>query len=138
MTHGARLTIALATVLLVAAALTGCSTTPPELEQTTAAQLQAGVQEVTNDAAAADFEGARSALIAVQADLLTAAAAGQVTAARSAQIQSALNLVSADLDAAIIDSAPEPTMTPTPSPSADPGKDKGKDECKKKEDNCDD
>ncbi|MBC7443022.1 MAG: hypothetical protein H7311_10995 [Ramlibacter sp.] len=138
MTHGARLTIALATVLLVAAALTGCSTTPPELEQTTAAQLQAGVQEVTNDAAAADFEGARSALIAVQADLLTAAAAGQVTAARSAQIQSALNLVSADLDAAIIDSAPEPTMTPTPSPSADPGRDKGKDECKKKEDNCDD
>ncbi|TFC50145.1 hypothetical protein E3T26_11730 [Cryobacterium sp. TMT1-21] len=142
MTHGPRLTLALATVFLVAATLTGCSNTPPALDPAIAGKLQSGVQEVSTDAAAGDFEGAKSALVAVQADLLTAAAAGQVTAERSAQVQSALNVVSADLDAAIIASKPEPTVAPAPAATADPGqdtgKDNGKDTCKKKDDNCDD
>ena len=138
----ARLTIALAAAVLVATALTGCASTPPDLQQTTAALLQAGVQNVTAAAAAGDFEAAQASLETVQADLLTAAAADEVSAARAADIQSALNLVSADLVAAIEASKPEPTVAPAPAPSETPtsvdkGDDKDNGTCKKK-DECDD
>ncbi|TFC81238.1 hypothetical protein E3T23_07100 [Cryobacterium cheniae] len=140
----ARLTIAVAAVVLVASALTGCSNTPPDLQQSTATQLQTGVQNVTAAAAAGDFAAAHDALEAVQADLLTAAAADQVSAARAAEIQSALNLVSADLVSAIEASRPEPTVEPAPAPSeapasVDKGDDKDNGKCKKKDDDdCDD
>ncbi|TFC94625.1 MULTISPECIES: hypothetical protein [Cryobacterium] len=139
----ARLSIALAAVVLVASALTGCSGPPPDLQETTAAQLQSGVQTLTTAAAAGDFEAAQASLEAVQADLLTAAAADQVSAARAAKIQSALNLVSADLASAIEASKPEPTVAPAPIPSEEPtsvdkGSDKDNGKCKKKEDDCDD
>jgi ribosomal protein S20 len=138
----ARLTIALASVVLVAVALTGCSSTPPDLQQSTATQLQAGVQNVTAAAAAGDFEAAQASLEAVQSDLLTAAAADGVSAARAADIQAALNLVSADLLAAIEASKPEPTLAPAPVPSptqtsVDKGNDKDNGKCKKNDD-CDD
>jgi len=90
------------------------------LQQSTAAQLQAGVQNVTAAAAAGDFEAAQASLEAVQADLLTAAAAEEVSAARAADIQSALNLVSGDLVTAIEASKPEPIVEPAPSPSPTP------------------
>lgn len=137
----ARLTIALSAVVLVASALTGCASTPPDLQPGTATQLQAGVQSVTAAAAAGDFEAAQASLEAVQSDLLTAAAADQVSAARAADIQSALNLVSADLISAIEASKPEPTVAPAPAPSptsVDKGGDKDNGKCKKKDDDCDD
>lgn len=141
----ARLNIALAAAVLVASALTGCGSTPPELQQTTAVQLQAGVQKVTAAAAAGDFEAAQASLEAVQSDLLTAAAADEVSAARAADIQSALNLVSADLVSAIEATKPEPTVAPAPAPapapsetSVDKGNDKDNGKCKKKDDDCDD
>ncbi|GEM_PF-5810934 len=139
-----RRTIALAAVALVASALTGCSTTPPDLQQSTAAQLQTGVQNVTAAAAAGDFEAAQASLEAVQSDLLAAAAVEEVSAARAADIQAALNLVSADLVSAIEESKPEPTLAPAPAPapsptSVDKGDDKGDGKCnKKKDDDCDD
>ena len=139
----ARLTVALAAVVFVASALAGCGGTPPDLQQGTATQLQTGVQTVTAAAAAGDFEAAQASLEAVQADLLTAAAADQVSAARAADIQSALNLVSADLTSAIEASKPEPTVAPAPAPapdeptSVDKGDDKGDGKCKKNDD-CED
>ena len=141
MTPRARLSIALAAVIVVASALTGCSSPPPDLQQTTATQLQAGVQTLTAAAAAGDLEAAQASLDAVQADLLAAAAAEKVSAARAAEIQSALNLVSADLAAAVEASQPEPTVAPAPSDEpasvdTDNKKDNGK--CKKKDDDCDD
>ncbi|TFB57315.1 hypothetical protein E3T34_13680 [Cryobacterium sp. TMT1-62] len=137
----ARLTLALAAVTLVASTLTGCGSTPPDLQQSTATELQAGVRNVTAAAAAGDFEAAQASLEAVQADLLTAAAADGVSAARAADIQSALNLVSADLTAAIEASKPEPTVAPVPAPSptsVDNGNDKDDGKCKKNDDGCDD
>jgi hypothetical protein len=126
-----RLSIAVAAVLLLASTMTGCSNTAPELQQATATQLEAGVLKVTVAAAAGEFTDAQTALDAVQADLLAAAAADRVSAARSAQIQSAINLVTADLTAAIDESTPTPTPTPT---SVDKGKNRDNGKCKKKDD----
>ena len=123
------------TVFVLAVALTGCATAPAQLKDSAAERLQSGVQDVTASAATGDLAGARSALGDLQADLLAAAAAGEVTGQRSAQIQSAINLVDADLDAAIeaskpvetVAPAPEPIPTPTPTKDAKPGKGDGKD-----------
>ena len=135
MTIRSRLSAGVVAALLVAAALTACSSASPDLATPTADKLQSGVLAVSTAAAAGDFSGAQSALTAVQADLLTAAAAGQVSAARSAEIQSAINLVTGDLADAIEAGRPTPTPTPTedsPSVDKDGNKDNGK--CKKNDD----
>lgn len=113
-----RLTIVAATALIVLGALSGCSTAPPALEPATADRLQASVLDVTSAAATGDYETALSLLSAVEADLRTAASAGQITAERSAEIQAAITAVNSDLLAAVEASIPEPA--PTPSPSATP------------------
>lgn len=129
-------------LLLAVAALTGCSGAQVDLQESTAGLLQSGVLEVTTAAAAGDYETAQLALNALQAHVLTAAAAGQVAAARSAEIQSAINLVQADLAAAIVASTPTPTPTPTstPTPTPDSGDEKGNGNGKgacKKDNTCD-
>jgi hypothetical protein len=100
------------TAFLLLGALTGCAGGPADLASSTANRLQSEVLEVTTKAASGDFPGAQSSLSALQADLLTAAAAGQVSAERSAKIQSAINLVGADLAAAIAASTPAPAPAP--------------------------
>jgi hypothetical protein len=129
--------------LLVAAALTGCASDSSPVQPSTATQLQSGVLSVTVAAAAGDYPGAAAALDAVQADLLTAAATGQVTGTRATEIQAAIDGVTADL-AALATAANTPTATPVeplaPGPSVDSGNDKGngkKDKCNPKKDNCD-
>ncbi|MDY7528566.1 MULTISPECIES: hypothetical protein [Cryobacterium] len=129
--------------LLVAAALTGCASDSSPVQPSTATQLQSGVLSVTEAAAAGDYPGASAALDAVQADLLTAAATGQVTGTRATEIQAAIDSVTADLaaleEAARLSSAP-PSAVPVPAPSVDSGNDKGngkKDKCNPKKDNCD-
>jgi len=92
-----RFAAALAGCVIVVAALSGCAPAEVPLQQATAAQLQKGVLDVTKTSAAGDFAGAQAALTAVEADLRTAAASDQVTADRAAEIQSAINLVAADL-----------------------------------------
>lgn len=108
-----RVTAVGAGILLVAASLTGCAPTPPALQAQAAEQLRAGVLAVTTAAAAGDYAGAQTALGSVQADLLEAASAEEVTSARSAEIQAAINLVGADLAAAIA------AATPPPAPPSD-------------------
>lgn len=122
-----RVTVAAAALALVTATLSGCSGAPADLQQTTAAQLQSGVHDVTAAAAAGDYPSARSALDVLQAELLAAAAAGQVTATRSAEIQSAINLVTADLTSAIEAATPTPSPAPIPVPTRDSKPGKGND-----------
>ena len=119
-------------VVILSVALSGCASAPDALAQATADRLQAGVRSVTAAASAGDFASAQSALDSLQADLLDAASAGDVTGSRSAEIQSAINLVGADLDAAsaaAIEAAkPTPTPTPTPTKDSKPGKGNDKDD----------
>ncbi|TFD43295.1 hypothetical protein E3T33_10755 [Cryobacterium sp. TMT1-2-1] len=117
--------VALAATLLIAAvALTGCSDSSPDLKPGAASQLQDGVLSVSTAAAAGDFAAAQTALAVVQADVLAATKAGDVTADRSAEIQAAIKLVSSDLAAAIAASTPTPTPEPEateePAPSPEP------------------
>ena len=103
MTRRKRLTLALAAMLLLP--LSGCSTDPVDLQAAAAQQFQAEVLAISEASAAGDFDNAQSLLSAMQDNLRTAAASGQVSAERSAAIQSAINLVRDDLtveiDAAI-------------------------------------
>lgn len=119
--------------VVLAVALSGCAGAPTSRENAAAKRLRAGVQGVSASAAAGDFSSAQSALDALEADLLTATAAGDVTGIRSAQIQSAINLVGTDLDAAIEAAKPVVIDTPTPAPAPAPAKDDkpGKDDNKK-------
>ncbi|TFD48873.1 hypothetical protein E3T55_12540 [Cryobacterium frigoriphilum] len=115
-----RLTLFAATALIVVGALSGCSNAPAALESATADRLQSSVLDVTSAAATGDYETALSLLTAVEADLRTAASAGQVTAERSAEIQAAITAVNADLLAAVEASVPVPASTPSPSPTPTP------------------
>ena len=113
-----------ATFLIVSAALTGCAGGEPQLTASAAEQLQSGVLAVTTAAADGDFTTAKSALATVQADVVAAAGAGDVTKERASEIQAAIKLVATDLDAAIAKGTPTPTKapepTPEPTPSAEP------------------
>lgn len=122
--HRSRPVIVAATVLLVAGTLSGCSGTSGDLQAAAAKQLQLGVLAVSTAAAAGDFAAARPALGTVQADVLAATKAGQVSPARSSEIQAAITRVAADLAAAIKPGAPASTKSPVaptePTPSAEP------------------
>ena len=129
--------------VLVVSALTGCASDSSPVQPSTATQLQSGVLSVTQAAAAGDYPGASAALDAVQADLLTAAATGQVTGTSATEIQAAIDGVTADL-AALAAAASTPTATPESGPKPPPSVDSGpgtgngkKDKCNPKKDNCD-
>ena len=92
-----RLTVAVAAGLLLLLPLAGCAAEQVQLEASTAQNLQAAMLDVTEAAAAGDFTDAQSLLTDMQATLHAAAAAGQVSAERSSSIQTAIDLVSADL-----------------------------------------
>ncbi|MGO4689317.1 mucin-associated surface protein [Glaciibacter sp. 2TAF33] len=147
-----RAALVAAGLVVIVASLTGCSNAPADLDNATASRLQTGVFDVSTQAAGGDFAAAQSALGDVQGDLLAAAAAGTVSGARAARIQSAINLVGADLSAAIEASKPTPAPAPAVTVEAPPpadagnagdtgnngnGKGNGKDKsdkCKKKDD----
>ncbi|TFD08839.1 MULTISPECIES: mucin-associated surface protein [unclassified Cryobacterium] len=92
-----RLTLALVSGLLLLLPLAGCAAEPVELQAATAENLQSAMLGITEAAAGGDFTEAQSLLTAMQGNLRTAAAAGQVSAERSASIQTAINRVSTDL-----------------------------------------
>lgn len=110
-----RLGLALAGVAVITTALSGCTSSATSLDADTAAALQNGVMAVSVASAAGDFTTAQAGLGDVRATL--AAAADRLSAARTAQIQTAIDLVDADLAAAIVASAPPvPAQTPAPAP----------------------
>ena len=94
-----RLTLSVAALLLLP--LTGCTAPPIDLPAATAKQLQGEILAISEASAAGDFANAQSLLTAMQDNLRTAAASGQVSSERSASIQSAINLVRGDLTAEI-------------------------------------
>jgi hypothetical protein len=132
--------------LLVAAALSGCTPAPPEIGAAAAKELHSSVLAVTQAAATGDIAGALADLNTLEAQLREATASGDVSADRNARIEASINLVRADLTAALPPSpasSPSPTTSkPTPKggtgsnqtgPSdtpgkGDPGKKKGKDD----------
>ncbi|HYI34270.1 MAG TPA: hypothetical protein VEX88_12485 [Glaciibacter sp.] len=154
-----RLTVAVAGIVLALTTLAGCASAPPELQETAAANFQLSVLDVTTAAKAGDYASAQAALDELQADLLTATAAEQVSGTRAAQIQSAINAVADDLADAIQEAkdkaaaqaiADAEAAKDAPAPPSDEkgnddnkgegngeGDDKGKDDdCKKDKDDC--
>jgi len=149
---GARLFVGLVTMGLAGGILTGCAATPASIDSATASELQNGVLAVSTAAAAGDFATAQTALDAVRGSLGAASAEDAVTAAKAASIQSAIDLVQADLAASIAASIPAeiPSETATPEPvntegdpkeepakPDKPGKDKSDTGACKKKDKCD-
>lgn len=104
--------------------LAACTTSTPELDAPAAEQLQSAVLLVTESSAAGDFDTALQQLDAVEAALLDASVAEQLSATRAARIHAAILLVRADLEAAVFDEEPTPapaeTSSPSPAPSTGP------------------
>ncbi|EAR24991.1 hypothetical protein A20C1_06906 [marine actinobacterium PHSC20C1] len=123
-----RVIAAASAVALVTAALTGCSQAAPEIDSDAASRMQASVSAVTQAAAVGDPEGALTALDALEAQLKLDTESGAISAERSAQIQAAIDLVRADLTAAL------PAPSPTPTSEEKDEKGKGKDDEKGKKD----
>jgi len=111
-----RALVLVAAVLLVA----GCSTAPTPIDATVSTELQAGVVEIADAAAAGDFEAGLSRLDELQAQLDTAIDEGGVTTQAAVAIQAAIDAVRADLVAL---ATPEPEPTPVePAKPEKPGK----------------
>jgi hypothetical protein len=116
-----RLGLVLVGAAVVASALGGCASATPNLDPDTAQALQSGVMAVSTAAAAGDFATAQADLATVRGTL--AASADTLTAERTQQIQTAIDLVDADLAAAIeasLPAEPAPTRTPSETPSKTP------------------
>jgi hypothetical protein len=122
--YGAARAVAVTCAVAVVTALSGCAQTEPGIDSAVSAALQASVSDVTQAAADGDPEGALAALDVLEAQLKEDTASGAIGADRSAQIQASIDLVRADLTAAL----PEPS--PTPTPDEKNGKGNGKDEDK--------
>ncbi|GAA1210677.1 hypothetical protein [Rhodoglobus aureus] len=131
----ARVVAVTCAAILVTAALTGCAPTEPELDSAAASKMQESVSLVTEAAAAGDPAGALAALDALEAQLKEDTASGAISADRSARIQASIDLVRADLTAALPKPEPEPEPTQT---EEDPGKSGDKGSKEDKEDKKDD
>ena len=119
-----------AAVLAVTLALTGCAAQEPDYDPKVADRLQAEVLEVSQLSAAADYSAAMLALAELEVELKDALARGAITAERYESVMAALNLVRADLQAAI------DALTPPPPVVDDSGN--GEDDDKKDDDKKDD
>ncbi|MBH0098329.1 hypothetical protein I6E68_04135 [Salinibacterium sp. NSLL150] len=102
--------VAVGAALMLALSLSACAPTSPDFDPDAAALLQSSVADVTDAAAAGDPVAALAALDVLQEQLNENTATGAVGAEQSARIQASLDLVRADLTAAL----------PDPSPVTDP------------------
>ncbi|MEV8253233.1 hypothetical protein AB0O95_04615 [Rhodoglobus sp. NPDC076762] len=94
----------------LAVSLSACAPTAPDFDPDAASLLQTSVADITDAAAAGDPAAALAALDILQEQLNESTATGAIGAERSAQIQASIDLVRADLIAAL----------PEPAPTADP------------------
>ncbi|QYF74078.1 hypothetical protein [Cryobacterium sp. PAMC25264] len=132
-----RLVVALAGVGLACGMLAGCAGATTALHADAASELQSGVLAVSTAAAAGDYTSAQTALDTLRESLAEASADDTVTAARAAEIQTAIGLVAADLASSIaastpVETSPVETTAPEPvstdeDPPAAPEKPKGPD-----------
>lgn len=116
---GRRATLLTASVLAIALTVAGCASTQTGISDQLSRTWQAQIADVAEGAAAGDAPAALTQLNALQADIRQAAQAGEITDARAAAIQTAIDLVRADLDAlAAVTDVPEP-QPPSESPVPD-------------------
>lgn len=104
------ITLALAGTLL----LGGCASNQPTFDPAAAEDLQASVLAVSEASASGDLQGALTRLDELTVAVNDALARGAITPERHQAIVSAIDLVRADLAAAIEAAKPKPTPTPTP------------------------
>lgn len=116
---------------VLAASLSACAPTSPDFDSDAASLLQSSVATVTDAAAAGDPVAALAALDVLQAQLNENTSTGAIGAERSARIQASLDLVRADLTAALPD--PTPTTDPADETSNDNENGNGKGDDKKDE-----
>lgn len=108
----------------IAVALTfGLSACVASSEET-AASMHTSVVQIAERAAAGDFAGALAELALLDRDVAGAFDAGRIDADREREIRAAMDLVRADLEAAL---AAASTPTPTPAGGDDEGDDEGDD-----------
>ncbi|MET1043188.1 MAG: hypothetical protein ABWX59_03575 [Microbacteriaceae bacterium] len=103
------ITLALAGTLL----LGGCASNQPTFDPAAAEDLQASVLAVSEASASGDLQGALTRLDELTVAVNDALARGAITPERHQAIVSAIDLVRADLAAAIEAAKPKPTPTPT-------------------------
>ncbi|QYH35450.1 hypothetical protein [Salinibacterium sp. M195] len=123
--------VAAGAALVLAVSLSACAPTSPDFDSDAASLLQSSVAEVTDAAAAGDPVAALAALDVLQGQLNENTSTGAIGAERSARIQASLDLVRADLTAALPD--PSPTTDPADETSNGNGNGKGKGEGDDKE-----
>ena len=99
----------------LALGLGGCAGAQPS----TSEGLRTSVVQIAQRASVEDFTGAMAELLLLERAVDAAVAAGELDAAREAEIRAAIELVRADLAAA---TTPTPTPAPVPAP-ADTGND---------------
>lgn len=126
-----RLLSTAAALALMGVGLTGCASTPTDLQPGTAARLQERLQSLARSAADKDIPAAGTELDLLASDVSTAAANGELSAGRRQDIQNAIDLIRADLAAMTTPPTPAPTPARTlqapPSPAPQPpGNSKGK------------
>lgn len=109
-----------ASLVVTAAILAGCASTPTELSRETSAGMQTVVVSIAESAAAGDTAAALAQLDELQRRLDAAIADGSVSAERAVSIQTAIDRVRADLQPApVVEPEPEVEPEPVPEPSVD-------------------
>mgnify|MGYP003649960988 FL=1 len=116
--------VAAGAALVLVLSLNACAPGSSEFDTDAASLLQSSVADVTDAAAAGDPAAALVALDVLQEQLNENTSTGAIGAERSARIQASLDLVRADLTAAL----------PDPTPTADPANGNDKDDKGGKED----
>jgi hypothetical protein len=101
-------------LVAVSLMLAGCADTGTDISSAASQDLQNAVVLVAETAAAGDTAGAVAALDAVQTRLDEGQADNSITAERGASIQSAIDLVRADLTATLENAPSETPTTPEP------------------------
>ena len=107
----------LTTTLVAIVLISGCAPMSEDLSASTAEQLQTLVVSVAETAATGDAAAALIQLDALQQELDTAVAAGDVGDERAEAIQAAIDLVRADLVEASTPIPADTPVTPTESPA---------------------
>lgn len=111
-------------VVLFAVVLSGCAPTVPGIDSAAATQLKTSVSAVTQAAATGNPANAIAALDTLETQLRQSTASGAINADRSARIQASIDLVRADLTAALPTPSPTPTVQ-APSQQGNNGKGNG-------------
>ena len=96
----------------VALAACGGGSSNDSMRPDAATQLQSDVLTVTQQAAARNWQGARTALSTLRADHAASVSAGAISSQRAAQIEATIAEVASEVPAAVT-----PTHTPTPTPT---------------------